>query len=153
MILREFLVQQRGPMEEGLVVLMGPTALEGSEGIPALWPLLMQAAPSFSPEEKERVWLYAENETLRNQLREAGYAQTSSDLRVVKGWIPSTDLIFYTTGEEWLLRGELPLTPGSETIILTPQNFRQELAGLLVLLGYPTPAGLEELIDALDRAA
>lgn len=62
-------------------------------------------------------------------------------------------LTLYTTPDEWLLRGDIPAV--TNTIELTPENFLAQLARLLELLGYisPAPEELQPLADALYESA
>ncbi len=150
-VIQEFLRTTRQSMQSGKVILIGPGALEGLGGIPALWPLLVEAAAHLNPYEREAVVIYTQDMNLAGLLREMGY-RSYSRFSDVQAWLPSTGVTLYTTENEWLLRGQLPQV--TETIVLTPKTFPQALARLLILLGYapPGPEQLQELTDALAES-
>jgi len=135
------------------IALIGPAALEGSEGMPPLWPLLIRAASYLTPAEKQAVVIYARNATLAEDLRMLGYSVgTDADsVNVALGFLPGTEVTYYTTSDEWLLRYRFPRV--SATITLTRQNFPRELARLLLQLGYPEAVGLEQLPELLNESA
>ncbi len=153
-IIQKFLESTRQAMEPGNVLLIGPKALEGSGGVPALWPLLIQAAPHLTPAEQETIVIYTENSELLAFLKEKriGY-RIYSRFSDVQAWLPTTGVTLYTTEEEWLLRGQLSQV--TDTILLTPQTFPYALAHLLTLLGYipPGPEKLKELAVGLEESA
>lgn len=152
-VIREFLGSSRQAMKVGKVALIGPGALEGSKGLPALWPLLIQAAPYLTPEERSAVVVYTENVELAGLLRELGY-RAYTRFSDIQAWLPSAGVTLYTTPEEELfLRGQLPQV--TETILLTPSSFPQALAHLLKLLGYVPPSReqLEQFTNALGASA
>ena len=151
-LIQEFLGSSRQSIEIGKVALIGPRALEGSKGLPALWPLLVQAAPYLTLEERDAVVVYTENQALLKVLREAGFSKSHSRIETIRQiFLPSQGVTLYTTPEEWLLRGQFPEV--SDTVLLSPQTFPRALASLLALLGYPEPGQLEELTDALAAFA
>lgn len=145
------------PRAEGTAkaVLIGEKALEGSAGQPPLWPLLVEAAPALTPEERRQMVIHTQDEALGRLLDELGY-RTAADMSLIQAMLPEGGVTWYTTvGESVRWRGALPEV--SVTILLDDPNvsFAQALAGLLKLLGYvpPEPEELQPLADALRQAA
>ena len=118
-------------------VLVSPGAL----ATPGMLNLLIKAAPYLSPKERGRVAVYTENPQITPLLRdELGY-RVFTRFSDVQAFRPGTPLSLYTAQEEWLLRGQLPQV--TNTVLLTPQNFRKEFAALLAVLDVPLT--LEEI--------
>jgi len=135
-------------------LLIGPSALAGSPGVPALWPLLIELKKVLTEEEwldvQRRLIVYADNETLSRLLKEAGY-EVPSDLGSLKQLLAQkapSDLVFYMGGQDWKLRGQIQgITQGLQ---LTPENYLNVLGHLLELLGYVRPE--LELLEGLPEA-
>ncbi|MBI3615075.1 MAG: pyridoxal-phosphate dependent enzyme [Candidatus Omnitrophica bacterium] len=143
----------RAESPEGMV-LIGPGTLMG-DGMPALWPLLMELKAVLPSEEwaklQKRIIAYTEDERLSTLLKEAGYEapRWPSQVNELLAARTPSSLTLYATPAEWLLRGEFPQV--TQTIELTPQNYLLELARLLELLGYahPKPEQLQNFPESL----